>query len=139
MLSRTHKPNPRSRTAYPKPKRVSEDKPMPESSAHLRTQPYARCRSHMPRSSTHTQSYKQACSWKLSEQRKYRESMASSSTIFNNTLRGGGVDEVIYRYECRTDICIFSRFMGGGEVKRGPGPIPQIRLFLLFSPPPPPG
>jgi len=81
-----------------KPKRVSQDKPIPESLAHLRTQTYAQCPNHMPGSSTHTQSYKQACSRKLSEQRKYRESMPSS-TIFSNTLRGGGVDEVIYRYE----------------------------------------
>ena len=42
MVSRTYKPNAQSQTLYPKPKRVSENKPMPESSAtHLRTK-------HMP-------------------------------------------------------------------------------------------
>ena len=85
MPSRTYKPNAQSRTIYPKPKRSPEDKPMPESSAHLRTQNNARCRSHMPRSSAHIQSHKQACSRKLSEQRKYRE-MASSPIFNNNTF-----------------------------------------------------
>ena len=74
----------RSQSIYPKPKRVSEDKPMPESSAHPRRQIYARSRSHMPGSSAHIRSHKQARSRKLSEQqRKYQESMASS-TISNS-------------------------------------------------------
>jgi len=80
-----HTPNTQSQTVYPKPKRSSEDKPMPESSAHLRTQTYARCRRLKPWSSAHIRSHKQARSRKLSEQRKDRESM-TSSTIFN-TIR----------------------------------------------------
>ena len=87
MLSRTCKPNAQSRTVYPKPKRVSEDKPMPESSAYLRTKTYARYRSPIPGSSTHIRSHKPARSRTLSEQRRYRESMASS-TIFNITNPG---------------------------------------------------
>ena len=62
-LSRTYKPNAQGQTVYPKPKRVSEDKPMPESSPHI-------------------QSHKQVHSRKISEQTKDHVSMASS-TISN--------------------------------------------------------
>ena len=83
MLSRTYNLNAQSQTVYPKPEQASKNKPTPESSSHLRTQTYySRCRSHG--SSAHIRSHKQALSRKLSEERKYRESMASSTTLYRN-------------------------------------------------------